>query len=151
MAWIEPIYDRTEHDVQYVKDLYARIKERVATADDIVVYKNDLKGAINESDLQRIVNNMNYIANLLSISITTQTVPDIPRVAWYSILLDNLTQLLNAYMKHSDTPGIPVQPLNTYEKWNTIEKILWDIKDIYELNVGYHAGDELYGNDNFII
>ena len=152
MAWIEPIYDRTEQDVLHVKRLIEDIKSGIATPQEIVEYSTDLKGAINTSDLQRILGNIEYVADMLDVTIQTQTVPEIPRVSWYSTLLSNLTSVLNKYIKYSDTPDIPTQPINTYEKWNTIEKILWDIKTIYEANEHYYAGnEELYANNNGII
>lgn len=152
MAWIEPIYDRTEQDVLRVKQLIEEIKSGKAVQEEIVEYKTDLKGALNRSDLERIVGNINYLADMLDVTIQTQTVPEIPRVSWYNVLLSNLNIVLNAYAKYPDTPEIPIQPLNTYEKWNIIEKIIWDIKDLYQINEHYYAGnDELYANNNGII
>ena len=152
MAWIEPIYDRTEQDVGYVKRLVNDIKSGIATPSEIAEYKTDLKGSINRSDLERILGNISYIADMLDVTIQSQTIPEIPRLSWYTTLLSNLNAVLNAYTKYTDTPDIPTHPINTYEKWNIIEKILWDIKTIYETNEHYYAGNgELYSNNDVII
>ncbi len=151
MAWTEPIYDRTQQDVVRVKELLIKIKKGIASEEDILEYNTDLKGALNTSDLQRIVGNIQYLADLLEVSITQQSVPEIPRYNWYNQLLINLQKVLNAYTKYSDTPDVPNHPLNTYEKWNTIEKIIWDIQDIYKNNIPYYAGEEMFMNNNVII
>lgn len=151
MAWIEPIFDRTRADVDKIKNLYESIRSGLVSPEELAEYQRDLKGAINRSDLQRVVNNLNYLADLLDVSITSQTIPEIPRASWYSTLRSNLSTVLNAYAKHADTPNIPSRPFNTYQKWNTIEKIIWDIKDIYESNLNAYAGTELYANNDILI
>lgn len=145
------IFDRTQADVDRVKYLRDAVYSGYISEQEMNLYKQDLKGAINENDLRRIVGNMQAIAELLDISISTQTVPEIPKASWYETFRNDLSILLNNYMKHEDTPDIPDRPFNTYQKWNTIEKILWDIVDIYKSSENAHAGNELYANNNVII
>lgn len=153
-TWIEPIYDRTESDVDRVKYLENQIRNSAATASELQEWKSDLKGALNKSDLQRIVNNCKVLSELLGVTIVNQTVPEIPTIQWYAQLLNNVSTLKNRYIVHSDTPGLPTEPLNTYEKWNIVEKILWDMNDIFKNSPIYYAtgsGEiDLFCNDYLI-
>jgi hypothetical protein len=60
MPWTQPIYDRTNDDVQ---DAKAQIAAWLADPDAAVV--TDLKGCLNPADMNRIEGNMQYLEEQL--------------------------------------------------------------------------------------
>lgn len=152
MSWIKPICDRTLENVNRVIELNSKILNNTATVEEVLEWKTNLKGALNKSDLERIVNNCDYLSDVLGITITTQTVPELPTLSWYQTLLTNIQTLISGYVVYPDTPTLPSSPLNTYQKWNDIEKILFDMNNILETSGMYFcSGEELLCEDNFII
>lgn len=147
---IELIFDRTQEDVDRVKLLNQKYQNGTITEVELAEWNGNLKGALNKSDLTRILFYMNYFAENLSIALTPQTLPEIPRESWYETLHDNLELLRSNYSTHETTPEVPDNPFNTYQKWNDIEKILYDLYDIYSNQNIYYCGDELYGNNILI-
>lgn len=152
-SFITPIYDRTLKDVLEVIELNNKMQTRTYTPEDMTRWQQDLKGALNISDLNRIINNIEYMASLVEADLIHQPVPNIPTSSWYRVLLLNLKSVEDAWMTYSTSPVVPEQPINTYTKLNDIEKILFDLKEIWDINQNafYYAGDGLYGNDNFLI
>lgn len=144
------IYDRTKNDVDRVIELTEKIRNKTITSAELQEWNGNLKGAINTSDLNRIISYINYLSEELQIPVTSQTVPAIPRTNWYSILKSNLNNLRSNYTIHADTPKVPNSPLNTYQKWNDIEKLLFDLLEIFNSQDIYYAGDELYSNNILI-
>lgn len=154
LASIPPvfIYDRTQEDVDRVKTLNSKLQFQTITQEEFLEWKTVLKGALNKEDLQRLCIIMDHISAELHISIVSLTVPEIPNTSWYSTFLNNIQTLLDNFSKHSETPSLPSLSLNTYTKWNIIEKILWDICDIYNNRNVYYAGNnELLSNNNILI
>jgi len=148
---IEFIYDRTQEDVDRVKYLNNQLQLNRATEAEIIEWNSNLKGALNKNDLTRIVAITTYLAEKLNVSIIEQSVPDIPTAPWYAIMLNNVRLVKDAWMTYAETPPLPNQPLNTYEKWNIIEKTLRDIYDILQTKDYYFAGIDLMCNNNFLI
>lgn len=150
--WLPPIYDRTLYDVNRAIELNNKYLNGTITNEEKIEWKNGLKGALNKSDLDRILVDINYLSNKSQVSITSQTIPEIPTISWYSELLTNIQTLVNAIGKRSETPDLPTQPLNTYTKWNIIEKHLQDMYEITSSYVfNYCGNNELYSNDNALI
>ena len=58
--WTEPIYDRTQEDVDYAKNRIAYFKANGGITDGI-----NLKGCLNYTDVNRIEDNTDYLADLL--------------------------------------------------------------------------------------
>lgn len=150
--WIEPIYDRTQTDVNRVKELNLKLQTNQATEEEILEWQDNLKGVINTSDLQRIINNCNYLSEELGVEIVDLSIPEIPTVSWYATLLSNVQTLIDNYIIHAETPDLPIQPLNTFIKWNIIEKSLWDMSDILSASTLYYCNEnDLICNDNILI
>ena len=59
--WKMSITNRTQNDVDRVIYLNQKVQTNTATADELTEWKNDLKGAFNLSDQERIINNLNII------------------------------------------------------------------------------------------
>lgn len=66
----------------------------------------------------------------------------------FNELLSNVSAIREAYCIHSDTPPVPSLPLNTYQKWNDIERILDDVHGILLNNFYYYSGNEIYAGDD---
>lgn len=71
----------------------------------------------------------------------------VPTQEMYSELLGNVEVIRGAYCIHADTPPTPSAPLNTFQKWNDIEKILLDVYEILMNNFSYYCGGEIYAGD----
>lgn len=92
------------------------------------------KAFLNASDLERIEKNTELIAGYIAVPVTVRTdwaIGDLPRASEYRRIRDNVERIRNGYAIRADTPPTPVQPLNTYQKWNDIEKILKDVFWMY--------------------
>ena len=92
------------------------------------------KGVLNAEDINRIENNTETIADKIAIPVTVKSwsVGGLPRVSDYKRIRDNVERIRQGYGIRSDTPVTPEQPLNTYQKWNDIERILFDVNDLYD-------------------
>ena len=92
------------------------------------------KGVLNAEDINRIENNTETIADKIAVPVTVKSwsVGGLPRVSDYKRIRDNVERIRQGYGIRSDTPATPEQPLNTYQKWNDIERILFDVNDLYD-------------------
>jgi len=148
---MEFIYDRTRGDVDRVTELNKKYLERTITDEEKKEWAGNLKGAINIADMNRIEGNIAVIANFLGVLVTTRTwiAGDIPRVADYQRIRDNVESLRATWHVISETPETPNQPLNTYQKWNDIERILHDLNYTYEgyINSFNYCGAEIYAGE----
>ena len=66
MSWIEPVFDRTSDDVLKVQT-YDTIGFQYLSNEQKSEWMGGLKGALNFKDLNRIENNMEFLANLYEI------------------------------------------------------------------------------------
>ena len=148
------VYDRTQEDVDRVKYLNEQYLKGIITDDERqewntgINWKLGLKGAFNLSDIKRNENNCKIIGNLVSVPVNIKEwkYGDIPRASDYHRIRDNVQKIRNAWISLSDTPQVPSQPLNTYQKWNDIERILHDVYYTYVRikNSYYYCGMEMY-------
>ncbi len=129
--WTRPVYDRTWQDVS----------------------EKTRKGFINTEDLNRIENNIRYLADLFGLTLITKAwsdnewiyVADVRRIG------TNIGRLVTAYAKRATSPDVPEMPYNDYTKWNDIEKILGDIKELYDDNMASRPRcGEIYSGELFI-
>ena len=129
--WTEPIYDRTQHDVEYAKSRIKYFKENGGITDG-----EDLKGCLNVVDLNRIENNTGYLSDLLislyyfnSISKLSSNwnMSNMPTLEHINRIIDNVKKLQTAYFKPSGSPNLP-NTLTHYEEVNSIEKCLYLLK-----------------------
>ena len=98
------------------------------------VLQRTKKGVLNAEDINRIENNTETIADKIAVPVTVKSwsVGGLPRVSDYKRIRDNVERIRQGYGIRSDTPVSPEQPLNTYQKWNDIERILFDVNDLYD-------------------
>lgn len=122
------------------------------TKDDIE--KRTQKAFINASDLNRIEKNTEVIGQRISAPVSVRAdweIGGLPRHSDYQRIKENTRMIRAGYLVHDDTPAVPERPYNTFQKWNDIEKILYDVFSIYVKNFGnviycgdgFSCGDEI--------
>ena len=114
MAWIDPIYDRDQIDID----------------------GQTAKGYYNVADLNRIEQDCSYLADIFGVTIITRAWArtDFPTPGEFERILANLDTLRAAYFVYQSTPTTPENPVNDYHKANDIERILHDLYALYEDN-----------------
>lgn len=128
MAWISPIYDRTQADVDLIR---------------LDPTNENNKGAYNYTDLNRIENNCEYVMNLLNnsglfyIPVTIEVkmdwnVRDIPHIKEINRIRQNIITLMNGMRLGDGYKEIEFSNTMDYIKANILEKDLEMIKDIIE-------------------
>ena len=144
------IYDRVQADVDRVYEL-RRIGWENLGREQREEWLAGMKGCLNTSDLKRIENDIFVIAQLLRVEVQTNkdNLPDIPDTLYFQRLLKNVQTLRETKYIYHDTPDVPAQPLNTYEKINDVEHILHDIYWSYEKNNSQflYCGNEIYAGE----
>ena len=128
MAWISPIYDRTQADVDLIR---------------LDPTNENNKGAYNYTDLNRIENNCEYVMNLLNdsglfyypITIQVKTdwnVKDIPHIEEINRIRKNILTLKNGMNLGEEYKEIEFSKTMDYIKANILEKDLALIKGIID-------------------
>ena len=126
MNWIRVVANRTDEDVEKVKE-YDLIGYQNLTEEQKQEWDNGMKGALNYSDLNRIENNIGYLAERTLISLNIKTdwdYDDIFDLNNANRILINIQQLCRRF-SFIGQPNIPGAPLNDYRKINYIEDLLF--------------------------
>ena len=130
-TWINPIYDRTQADVDYAKAQIEYFKQYGGITDGVA-----MKGCLNDVDLNRIENNCDYIGDLLASlcyynhidrydgSWSLTSVPDTSHI---NRIIGNVKKMQDNYFKPSASPTLPTT-LTHYEDVNSLEKCLYLLK-----------------------
>ena len=153
---IECILDRTQEDVDAVKELTAKLLSGEVTEEEYNAFLKSMKGALNYSDLDRIEYNLNILVELFSpyvtINLYDMSRDYIPRIPYFVNLLKNVSLIRNSLFVLSTTPQVPSLPLNWYYHWNAIEQIIYDAYWAFRRfeRSWYYCG-EMYGNNNVLI
>jgi hypothetical protein len=139
--WITGITDRNIFDVQHAQDIPSSVE--------------DIKGARNASDLNRIGHNIQALADALNdtgyfITVSPKTdwkKSDIPRRSDIQLIADDVDQVRRAFITFATTPETPELPINTYQKMNDLEKILEDMHTLFGngQQFVFYAGDVYSG------
>ena len=134
--WIDPVYDRTEEDVEFASKKIAEWIAADITGNPLVVY--DLKGCLNVSDINRIEGNISYLSRQLSDSYYS---PDTSSKSWTESgmpneqdikrILYNVSALITAFYQPKGAPTIPTNMLGYYEV-NAVEENLYLIKQLLD-------------------
>lgn len=147
-VWMNAVTDRSQADVDRLLEIFAKGNMDNLNYREQWTLLTDSKGALNKSDLVRIKNNIELLSEVLELNLVTSPVPLIPGVSFYAEIIRNVTAIRNCHYIYTTTPAVPEAPLNTYQKWNAIEKILDDTYDILMSNFHYYAGEQLYAGDS---
>ena len=131
--WKDPLYDRTLFDVQ----------------------SKSKKAYLNTEDLNRIENNISYIAQLLNCQVQCKEwkdgefiyISDLERIH------NNIVVVTQVYKLTSKSPNIPIPPYNLYSQWNDIEKIIYDIYSLFTANMKavFYCGEAYAGGQIGVI
>ena len=147
LLWIEAVTDRSQNDVYRVLELLEKGWKNF-TDSEKREWSAGMKGSLNTSDLTRIQNNIQLLSDVLELNLTVSDVPEIPTVTLFGEIRENTGKIRSAYCIHSITPTVPEEPVNTFEKWNDIEKILSDVYEILLNNFHYYCGTEIYAGES---
>lgn len=125
--WINPIYDRTQADVDYAKSQLNQGNNDV-----------EFKGCINVTDIRRIENNTRYLADELiklyyfnTLTTYSWDLSSIPYLAHINRIINNVGILWGKYHKPNGSVELPPTLLH-YEHANAIEKNLYLIKEMLD-------------------
>lgn len=147
LLWKQTVTDRAQSDVERVCELLEKGWSNFSE-DEKTEWNKGIKGALNTSDLERIQNNTQLLSDVLEIGLTVSKVPELPTQSFFNQIIQNTEAIRNAYCIHSTTPVTPKEPLNTYQKWNDIERILTDVYMILLNNFHYYCGNEIYSGED---
>lgn len=151
------ITNRTQADVDRVATLTARVSAGTATAAELAEWQSDLKGAYNDSDLNRVGAAVAYVAGRLNgygYAVTVNpkqdwTVSDIPTAGQMATYLRDVAALRGAIAVMSSTPPTPDSASGlTWKEANDIEKILLDVDELLTRMAAawFYSGD-LYAGE----
>lgn len=137
--WKTPVFDRTQEDVDYAIQKIAEWIASDITSASIVGY--DLKGCLNASDINRIEDNISYLAEQLKsyhypsdTSSKSWVVTDLPNQGDITRIINNVKSLIDSFYRYPDTPALPDGMLG-YEEVNSIEENLSLIKALIDAMV----------------
>ncbi len=131
---MELITDRTQADVNRVKELAVKGKAGTWTTAERAEWLAGMKGAYNYTDFNRVERAVAEIASLLGVpveTVTTWKATDIPTEADTTRYLANVQRLKTVCQGLAGTPNAPESMQRfTYKEANAIEKILTDIETV---------------------
>ncbi len=133
MAWVQPIYDRTEEDVAYAKSVQSSIE-------------TELKGSMDYRTLNRIEGNTQIIADKINeyvteVSITTKTDwdrEDVLLISELNRVQDNILLLEQIYL-NNNTQELDTITFTTaigYARINSIEEMISNTKELLDGMIG---------------
>lgn len=148
---LEFVFDRTQEDVDRAKVLNGKYLSGSATKAEISEWMHGMRGALNASDLNRIERNTAVVLHEIGLEVQEKhwDRAAIPRISDYRRLLSDVARIRNGYGVMTGTPVMPTEPLNTYQKWNDIEKILHDVHFVYvQVQADrVYCGTEMYAGE----
>lgn len=146
--WITPITNRTQNDINRVIYLNQKVQSNTATEDELTEWKNDLPGAFNLSDQERIINNMNIINDVLETNLTIPESTNFITKTWWTQILNCVQVERDAYLTYETTPPTP-STLNKFKDINDVEKILEDVYSILNAQFFKYCGESYYCGEKF--
>ena len=132
--WQEPVFDRTQADVDYAK---TQLKLRNNT--------QELKGCVNITDILRIENNTRYLADRLCdlyyfnniTTLDSWVISNIPQTKQINRIINNVAVLRDKYYTPVGATNLPATLLH-YEQINAIEQNHFLLKKHIEEMIGYY-------------
>ena len=150
------ITDRTAADVERYLTLRNKGFENL-TAAEKTEWLAPMKGAYNYTDLNRVEEAVQYLADKLRErgyrvdigAIKTWTMSSLPTMADMNRYLNNVKVIRSAFATLSTTPQVPTSIVGlTYKEANDIEQIIFDVNRLLEnmISVWFFSGD-LYSGE----
>lgn len=135
-VWIEPIFDRTDEDVEFAREQISKWIAEELSGNPIETY--DLKGCLNLVDLNRIEGNINYLNETLiklhyppGASSKTWERSGLPTARDISRILNNIRLIISVYHQQENAPEVP-ESMGSYTDINAIEENLLLIKQLID-------------------
>ena len=152
------IFDRTQSDVDRVKQLTAALVAGTATAAERAEFLAGMKGAYNATDLNRVGAAVNYLRNRLSDDAGTYvdvspktdwTETDIPNQQQATQYIADIQNIRAAFLLPEGTPEAPDTLTGlTYSGANAIETILYNLnKTIDALRITLITSGEVFSGE----
>ena len=145
---MELIYDRTQADVNRVKELAAKGKAGTWTAAERTEWLAGMKGAYTYKDFNRVESAVAEIAGMLGVTVNTVTnwkETSVLREADTQRYLGNIRKLRTVCQGLTNTPATPESLRRiSYVTANNIEKIIGALADA--ANLAFRSG-ELYSGE----
>lgn len=159
-SWIEPIWQRTQQDVNYAKYLNDKIAKtgwNSLTVDERTKWTSGLIGSLNAIDLNRIEQDTQYLSDLLnsyaymqSISCKTDwAMSSLPYDVEIERLRSNIEILLDAFHEQEIALPIDLDSLN-YVKLNAVEnnlklmkEMIHRMEDSFRYSGTFNSGQEV--------
>ena len=110
------IFDRTQADVDRVEYLTRVILAHENTEEEFEEYQQDLKGALNYSDLERIENNITLLASWIGLPLEDMSRNVIPRIPYFINLLENVKIIRESPYHYTSSPQVPDMPLTMLQQ-----------------------------------
>lgn len=149
-TWITPVTDRTAEDVERAKYLMEKGYPNL-TASEKAEWDAGLKGCLNRSDIDRILNNIELLAEVLELNIPHwASIPYTPVIEDFSYyILFPVQTIRSSYSVYDDTPPAPSTSTKhpTWKTINDIEQILLDVYTIIMSNFYYDSSDQIEMGD----
>lgn len=130
-----PITDRTESDITKYHALYSKGWQNMTDGEKEEWLKG-MKGALNLKDVQRVLNNIEFINRAMGLGLTVSTYDD------YFIDTSIFEQI--KYLLECEYKTAPNLPYNTIDKWNEIEEILKQCFLLVSENAIKYEGETAY-------
>lgn len=131
-SWVEPIFDRTQRDVDFAIAQISEWKKNGFTT------TAELKGCLNTTDMNRIESNIQFLSDQLTSLYYFSTVDTktwnrsmLPTVTEVERIIGNIRELIGAYFQDKSAPAVP-ETMLTYEQVNHVEENLHLIKNILD-------------------
>lgn len=140
---INLIYDRTPADITRLKTLRTKIKNRTATESEFAEWLTSMKGAYNNTDLNRVGEAINYLSGVLNeygytnnaSARTDWEIGEKPNPAQMSDYLDNINKLKQAFPYTeielpTDMSNLVIKDANDIERffYDQIETMLFMVQ-----------------------
>ncbi len=152
------IFDRTQSDVERVKQLTAALVAGTATAAERAEFVAGMKGAYNATDLNRVGAAVEYLRNRLSDDAGTYvdvspktdwTETDIPTTEQAAQYISDVQNIRAAFILPDNTPPAPDSLSGlTYSQANDIETIFQNLdKTIESLKITLITSGEVFSGE----
>jgi hypothetical protein len=149
--WKEPVFDRTQEDVDFAIQKIAEWIGGLAVENSSLVY--DLKGCLNVSDLNRIEGNIKYLNDMLgelgySVGVTTREWgrSDIPTTEDVSRIINNVREIILSYYQQEGVTALP-SGMGGYNQINAIEENLLKIKELLDCMINSYQRSGTFTSD----
>lgn len=149
MKWLKAVFNRTSEDVLKVQS-YDTIGYKYLTPEQQKEWLSGLKGAWNYKDVNRLESNTKFLADLYGVQgmsfKTDWSYKDVLSKDSVQRILDNINKLRDYFKVYESTPATPDIPINTYQKVNDLEKILYDMYFVFENeSLAFTRDDKIFG------